>query len=635
MLKFFRHGSAHSSKSRKLKVIAIVLVVFLVVLGIPGFKLYADAKKTIAAGQLLSADIKTQNLDSAKVHLRQVKGSLQDMKTTLNIFRPISFIPLIGWYYSDLDHGVNAGIAMVESGEIINDALVPYADILGLKGTGTFLGGNAQDRMQKAIQTLEKVTPKLDDVGSRLKIARSEINKISSWRYPNILPGSPGKRIDQAHQVIDQTETLVVDAKPVLESLPLIMGQPTPKTYLVLFQNDGELRPSGGFITAYAYFTFDKGKIIPGGSSDIYELDATLGRTKSMPPALSKYLPLINRYNLRDSNISPDFKVAMQEFESLYQNTASRKDIDGIFAMDTKFLVSLIRVLGPVTVGGMTYKADNIDICGCPQVIYELEYFAGRPSNVIRSGRKDIIGVLMQGILDKVLTAKKDKWPDLIQTSLDMLNQKHTLLYFHDPKAQAAVEQVNFAGVIKEYDGDYFHLNDANFAGAKVNLYLEQTVSQKVDISSDGTITKTVTITYKNPRRGDNCELERTEGVCLSGTYRDWLRIYVPKGSKLLEATGSINDPVTSEDLGKTVFEGFIAISPQASTKVTYKYTLPFKYDKNKPYKLLIQKQPGTGNSRLKGDKDKQVGDREYNLDIKGKKQKFILDVDKEIEVKL
>lgn len=605
-----------------MRIVGVVLILLVVLVGIPSFRLYVSAKKALADGRLLSADIKAQNLDAVKLHLGDVRSDLKSMAFTLNVFRPISLIPVIGWYYSDIDHAVNAAISAVDAGNIITDSLTPYADLLGLKGTGTFLGGTAQERLQKAIQTLDKVTPRLSDVGQKLQVARRETDHIASWRYPNFLPGQPGKKVDAIRSTIDQTETLIVDAKPVLESLPAIMGEPNPKHYLVLFQNDGELRPSGGFITAYAYFKLDHAKIVPEGSSDIYDLDASLSSSKPLPAPLAKYLPLVYKYNLRDSNLSPDFKDAMLEFESLYRNTAGRKDIDGIVALDTQALVSLVDILGPISSGGVTFNTGKIDACDCPQVIYELEYFAGRPSNVIRSGRKDIIGILMQGIMDKALTAKKDKWPKLIETGLGMFNDKHALAYFHDDKAQAAMEKVNFAGRIKDAGGDYLHINDANFAGAKVNLYLQQTVNQKIEISSDGTIAKTVTIIYKNPRRGDNCELERTEGICLSGFYRDWVRVYVPKGSKLVESKGSLNDTVVGEDFGKTVFEGFVAFYPQHSAQVTFKYILPFKYSKG-DYAMLIQKQPGTEG-------------RNYQIEIKGKKQKpFVLDTDKDLKLKI
>jgi len=195
------------------------------------------------------------------------------------------------------------------------------------------------------------------------------------------------------------------------------------------------------------------------------------------------------------------------------------------------------------------------------------------------------------------------------------------LLYIFDEKAQNAASEFGIAGTLKEYDGDYLHINETNFAGAKSNLYIQEKVKQTVKKDKDGNLNKKVTIEYKYPRRGDNCSLERKGGLCLAGIYRDWIRIYVSKGSKLIKASGTEVALTATEDLGKTVFEGFFTIRPEGTAKIELEYTAPVKV--NGQYKLLIQKQPG-----VKG--------HTYEVEAFGKKQKsFPLDTDKELIFKL
>ena len=101
---------------------------------------------------------------------------------------------------------------------------------------------------------------------------------------------------------------------------------------------------------------------------------------------------------------------------------------------------------------------------------------------------------------------------------------------------------------------DYFHLNEANFGGAKSNLFTDQKVEQKYNVSSDGTFTKTVTVNYKNPHEPSDCNLERGN-LCLNAVLRDWFRVYVPKGSKLTASQGSEVKMKTYDELGKTVLK--------------------------------------------------------------------------------
>jgi len=128
-------------------------------------------------------------------------------------------------------------------------------------------------------------------------------------------------------------------------------------------------------------------------------------------------------------------------------------------------------------------------------------------------------------------------------------------------------------------------------------MYIQESFIQEIDIASDGTVTKTLTVDYKNPAPPSNCNLEAGE-LCLNGLYRDWVRIYVPKGSELIEANGSEIEVKTYEDLGKTVFEAFYGdqapLRPLGKAQLKFKYKLPFKVEKSQQYKILIQKQPGT-----------------------------------------
>ncbi len=176
---------------------------------------------------------------------------------------------------------------------------------------------------------------------------------------------------------------------------------------------------------------------------------------------------------------------------------------------------------------------------------------------------------------------------------------------------------------MREFDGDYQLLVDTNFAGAKSNLFITQKIDEKIEVSSEGEVTKTILVTYNNPFPPSDCGL-LSGGLCLNGLYRNWFRLYVPKGSVLIEMTGSEVEPKVYEELGKTVFEGFYGdkypLRPQSMTKVSFKYKLPDKIKTGEAYKLLIQKQAG-------------VEKYDFSLDFNGQKQEFELREDKELRL--
>jgi hypothetical protein len=450
---------------------------------------------------------------------------------------------------------------------------------------------------------------------------------IDATKYP-VKVGKVAIRepLTKALDLFDQAATLITQSKPLLEVAPYLLGLDTKRNYLVLFQNDTELRPTGGFLTAYAAMKVDKAKFEPTASNDIYNLDLKYTPTLAVPAPIKKHIlqpyGAGSKLRLRDVNWSPDFYESMKLFLTEAQK-AGVGNFDGIIAVDTKVLVYLLDVIGPIGVPGYGNFSSKIEpACNCASVIYELEKFADvegpivwfngkivfQPKNA--DNRKKIIGPLMNSILANAMGQPKEKLPALFATLFKSLNEKHVLFYLTDEKAQAAAEAFGMAGRIKDYSGDYLHINDANLAGRKSNLYVTQEVDQKFE-KIDGEIVKTVTITYKNPAKQDGW---------LNTVLPNWVRIYVPKGSRLIAAEGLEEKTEPYEDLGKTVFAGFFELRPEGVAKVTFKYAIPVKPSSN--FTILIQKQPGT-DSPL------------YTIDTGRQTEEFYLKTDQELKLKI
>jgi hypothetical protein len=73
------------------------------------------------------------------------------------------------------------------------------------------------------------------------------------------------------------------------------------------------------------------------------------------------------------------------------------------------------------------------------------------------------------------------------------------------------------------------------------------------------------------------------------------VRVYVPKGSKLVGFQGSLKKVQTYDELGKTVFEGYLEVPTQGKATIKVKYTLPSDISTNS---ILVQKQPGVTNQK-------------------------------------
>ncbi len=614
-------------------IVVVVLFVFGLILTSPVRKVYSDAKATFAQVKVTIDSLKKQNIELASAELGKTKVSLTQTQKSLDAISFAKFIPIVGAYYADSQHLVKAGFFGLSAARVLIDSVEPYADIIGLKGKSSFVKGTASQRIETAVTTMGKITPHIDDIAVQMEGAKKEIDAVDPNHYPGFFGGEKIRNgLSQAKQLVDQGVTFVSDARPLIKILPSLLGDPVEKKYLVIFQNDKEIRPTGGFITAYAVFNIDKGVLRVDRSDDIYSLDAGISGKPTAPAPILKYLANVPLLNLRDSNLSPDFITSMDAFNALYKKASEYTKVDGIIALDTNVLVSTIKILDDeVYAGGVRFTSKNDPRCDCPQVIYELERLISTPKSVdlkvttlaaVQSQRKDLIGTLLYAIMDKALkSSPKLYWGLLFQDMLAQVQQKHIMFDIYNQDAQSGIEALNAAGRIRPFEGDYLHINEANFGGAKSNLFVQEAVNQNYEVAGDGTITKKITINYKNTHAPSDCNLERGN-LCINAILRDWFRIYVPKGSKMVDSKGSEVKMISYQELGKTVFEGFLTVRPLGVATFNISYTLPFKVS-NGNLPLLIQKQPGTDRN-------------EYTIDVKGGKvDNFPLLTDKETKIKL
>lgn len=629
--------SSTPPKNSKKKIwmgVGLFLLAFLIYNLAAGFLVYRQGMKLSEAGKKLQAAAESKDLAKIKTELGNTRKSLNGFGSTFTLLSWAKLLPFAGGYVSDAGHAVRAGQAGLDAGDIVLTTIQPYADLLGFSGVNENVLAaktgeqTTQERIDFIVKTIPDLVPKIDSISAKAKIVNEEVSQINPDRYNRKVKGKDLKAlIISAQGLTAQTADLLVNGKPMLEKAPYLLGMDSPRIYLMLFQNDKELRPTGGFMTAYAIMKVDKAKFEPVSSNDIYNLDAQYKPSIKAPEPLVKYIkgPYILSQNLRlrDMNWSPDFAVSMEMFTNSIKEVGI-KDIDGIIGVDTQLLTNLLDVIGPIGVPGFGNFSTNIDPeCNCPQVIHELESFADvegpiiwdpvtgkiilRPPN--SDNRKKIIGPLMNSILANALGQPKEKLANLFAAGFTSLIEKHVLFYLFDEPTQKAVTDVGLGGTIRDYDGDYLHINDANLGGRKSNLYATEEVEQKIDVARDGSVTKTVTITYKNPQSQDGW---------LNSVLPTWVRVYVPKGSTLATSEGLEAKGEPYEDLGKTVFSGFFQLRPEGVSKVTFQYKLPFKVSKN--YKLLIQKQPGTDGFL-------------YTINLGKHSDEFYLKTDKELKI--
>jgi hypothetical protein len=628
-------------KSRKLwfKISVGVLVVLLILISLTSFLVYQTYNKAMdlkSSAYGLKDAVKSQDIQKIKNQIPIVETSFKQFQSAYRRLSYLKLLPYISGFYSDGTHALNAGSYTFETSKTLISTVEPFADILGFGNGSTTQANsadqNAQQRIDFVIKAIPSLLPKMDEVSNSALLIKNEIDQINPQRYPEKFRGHEIRSVvKNAIDQVDETYLLVENAKPMLAAAPFILGSDKSREYLVLFQNDKELRPTGGFITAYSIAKVANGRFEPVSSDDIYNLDNKYKVNIKAPPPIIKYLkaPYTTSpyFRLRDLNWQPDFADSMNIFLN-ESKTAGVPNVDGIIAVDTQVLVNLLNVIGPIGVPGFgDFSTKIVPECNCPQVIYELESFADVEGAVVWSenepgkivfappnyqNRKKIIGPLMNSILANTLGQPKDKIPSLFNAMIKSLTEKHILFYFTDDKTQKAASAFGIAGTFKDTkDIDFLSIVDANLGGRKSNLYLTQDVSQDLEVNRSGEVTKTLTITYKNTEKQDGW---------LNSIMPNYVRVYVPKGSALESFDGVETKVEPYQEYGKTVFAGAFELRPLGVAKLTLKYKLPMKF---KDYYIgYIQKQPG---------KDSSL----FTFSVGRHEEEFVISTDKEIRIKI
>lgn len=566
------------------------LVVVLLVIVLAYFFLLRPLVTIASEAQQLKKDLTyfkdgiiLQNLAQMKNASNRLSVTAARLKNSGNYLIWLKIVPFVNSYYNDFNEGSEAAIHGTKLLSDLLEAVTPVSESIGFSQSGVKIPISGQDRLAGLTKVAPVLLESFDNFESELKQINDHLQRIDPNRYPENYRGTPIRStLNSAKSTLEALNARPEDIKSFLTLLPDLLGAKDPKTYLVLFQNDKELRATGGFWTAYSLFRLEGGKIVSIQAGDIYFLDID-NRVPFYPPApsfIQKYLKITDWY-IRDTNISPDYRRSVETFNEFWSRVPGVPKTDGVIAIDTYFVQGLLSLVGDI-------KIPNYETFTSENVVYQLELIAtilgSREEK--RAGRKDIIGILMRELLTKTFGLPSNKYDKLVSLVLGLAAEKHLLFYFKEPVAQGLLEQYNLAGRINESEGDYLHVNDMNLGGRKANLYIKEAVSKDVTIKNSGQdIISNVTIDYENTG---------AYNADLNTGYRDYVRLYVPKGSELISSTGSLETVTTGEELNKTYFAAFIAVNPLEKASLTISYRLPSTVLSGKTYHLLIQKQPGT-----------------------------------------
>ncbi len=524
-------------------------------------------------------------LQQAAQNFNQAKTELEDIN--LLVKGAINLIPDYKKQFITAQKLVEIGEKLSKSAAILTSTFDQINQKVSLENL------NLTDKLITIKDNLNLILPDLET-------ANADLQKI----YPEEIPIEYQDKIKQlqiALPILEKNVSNFISSSDIILSL---LGNESKKRYLVLFQNNNELRPTGGFIGSFALVDIDKGNIkkisIPGGGP--YDLKAGLKVSIESPEPLHIINP---RWEFQDANWFADLPTSADKLIWFYGKSGG-PTVDGLILVNASFLEDILKITGPIELPEYNKVISSENFFQEVQNNVELEY------DKSENKPKQIIADLTPKLINTLLHSDKKQFSEILDLVMNSLNEKELQLYFTNFTLEKMVLQNNWGGQLKKTDKDYLDIVSTNIAGEKTDAKIKEDAHLDVEIQDDGSIINTLSITKTHQGQAG----EKFYGV----PNLDYLRIYVPKGSQFLDAQNfepmpkelfNVLDPeiyqkdpqiammemtkqVDSQsqteifnENDKTVFANWVKVEPGETKTVTIKYKLPFQLNLKKENKDL------------------------------------------------
>ncbi|MGA3200011.1 MAG: DUF4012 domain-containing protein [Halobacteriota archaeon] len=343
------------------------------------------------------------------------------------------------------------------------------------------------------------------------------------------------------------------------------------KTYLLILQDNDEIRGTGGLMSVMGLVTMHDGNI--ASLQYYYHYSPQLQALVKLdgPDSFTQFFD-VNYAQLFESNVQYNFASFAPKMESDFYNVTGHK-VDGVIGVDLTAVEAVMNITGPVTVSGEVITSRN--------VADRLHFDIGTMGNATTLGNATI-GIISTLTFDLAGLVRDSSVPQklaLYSTLQTLENEGHVLFYpsqgfwFRSAASESAPSGADSLSVV-----------DTNLGSQKADFGVNRTIDYHVQLFSDGSAISTLTLTYANGCWWD---------------YDVFSTALVPPGAELIavqNATHAFKGPEVTNGDGFTALSSSLNVSANTTGSVTYTYIQPNVVSASgiaHHYDLYIQKQAG------------------------------------------
>lgn len=600
------------------------LLILLLWLGLKAWRVYHSAQSLLAiepeARALMAGGMNQVDPDAAEALVLRAREDIAVLYDELAFTRPIApylgWVPRLGPTLVASPHLLEMADAGSEAGALAITSLKPALEIYQREDFGAASLG-------ELLPVISAAAPELESAGlavgryaaSRQALAEAEPTETLPWRVRQLL------------EVSDQWLPIGQDGLRLLPHFPELLGQDGPRRYLILAQNEDEMRATGGFITGAGAITVENGRITNLDFRDANNVDNWRAKPYAFPPQPYYDFMRLELFGFRDANFWPEFPVSAQKAMQLYEYGLDAPPFDGVIAIDQEFLRLLVDSTGPVPIPGTDQQINANNVLQTLREARDIQ--EGQEIQEWVRDRKAFLGGFAAAIQAKIETDFGSIDPmKLVANMAGAAEERHLSIYMREPALGAALAANGWDGSLPQAPpGDFLMVVDTNMGYNKANVFIERAIDYTVTLSSQPQAEVAVTYRHTGPATGEPCYQgvdeefeEAAEYLAIADQcYWNYVRVYAPAGSTLQGASrhtvpgNTLYSETTWDSPGLMVddlpwlstFANFLLVPRNEEVTATFAYQLPagvltLLEPGDLSYQLDIRKQPGMKDEALR-----------------------------------
>ena len=378
------------------------------------------------------------------------------------------------------------------------------------------------------LAAIERLQPTL---GAADGVVAAQNARLRALRPAGLLPVLRPVLTD-LQQRLGAAATAADASSRAVRLLPGMLGEDGPRTYLLVVQNNAEIRATGGLPGSFSVLRAVDGKLTMGFQGAAEDVSSR-GQAQDLSDDERAVYGDSMGTDVRDANLTPDFPRAAELIAAMFE-ARRRTPVDGVVAVDPTALAAVLKGTGPVRLpSGEQLSADDV-------VAKLLNQTYSRFSSPTK--QNDYFADVARATFDGLMTGNGDQLTTF--RGLARAGGEHRLLIWSgDAAEQQVLEGSAVAGALPDADGSPrvgMYLNDAT--AAKMEYYLDyrtSLTSSQCTAEGQQSLEASMLLESTVPARFEKLSkwILGFGDYAPRGSMQMNLRVYAPQGGSITQVT--------------------------------------------------------------------------------------------------